>query len=116
VPGIFYELSGAYFLPIVELRAGTQIQVGQRLPASCMFDISFAVVNGQRVGFLFQSSFTVENGGAYLMTSLQNKGPADAYETIIKDENLVVYHFPNKGTLAIAPKVNPEIETILQEQ
>ncbi len=115
-PGIFYEVSGTYLLPTVEIKAGTIVEVGQRLPTNCMFDISFALIKGQRVGFLFQSRFTVENGGAYLITYLHNKGQADDYEVCVKDEALVVYHFANKGTLAIAPKVNSEIETILQEQ
>jgi hypothetical protein len=115
-PGEFYEVGASYLLPIEELKAGQDIEVGQRLSLSCMFDINFAMVGEQRVGYWFTSRFEVRNGGAYLLTFLRNKGPAVDGETLVKDENLVVYHFANKGTLAISPIVNAEIETIFQEQ
>ena len=115
-PGCFLEVDGAYLLPTQVIPAGTDMQVGAALPVSCMFDINFMLVNGQRVGFLFKTRFEVDNGGSYLMTYLRNKGAATEHETLIKDENLVVFHYPNKGTLAICPLVNSESETILQEQ
>jgi hypothetical protein len=109
-------MSGQWLLPITVVPAGAQITVGQRLPVSCMFDVHFALVEGARVGFLFTSRFEVKNGGSYLMTYLNNKGPATEHETLVKDENLVIFHYPNKGTLAISPLVNPEIDTIFTEQ
>lgn len=114
--GIFHEISGQYLLPTQDIPVGSKVEVGARLPIGCMFTICFALVGGQRVGFLFASQFEVENTGAYLMTYLRNKGPATEHETLIKDESLVVYHYPNKGTLAISPKVNSEIQSIFEEQ
>jgi hypothetical protein len=115
-PGAFIEVDGAFLLPTQNLAAGTDLQVGPALPVSCMFDINFMLVGSQRVGFLFKTRFEVENGGSYLMTYLRNKGPATAYETLVKDENLVVFHYANKGSLAISPLVNPELATVFEEQ
>ena len=116
VPGVFHEISGQWLLPTTVVPASAHILAGSRLPVNCMFDIHFALVDGVRVGFLFTSRFEVKNGGAYLMTYLNNKGPATEHETLVKDENLVIFHYPNKGTLAISPRVNPEIDTIFMEQ
>ena len=115
-PGRFIEVDGAYLLVTQVIPAGSELHVGTALPVTCMFDINFMMLNNHRVGFLFKTRFEVENGGAYLITYLRNKGPATESETLVKDESLVVYHYPNKGTLAISPLVNSEIETILQEQ
>lgn len=115
-PGRFIEVDGAFLLTTQKVLAGAELHVGQPLHVSCMFDINFMMMNNQRIGFLFKTRFEVDNGGAYLMTYLRNKGQATESETLIKDENLVVFHYPNKGTLAISPLVNSEIETILQEQ
>lgn len=116
VPGRFLEVEGAFLLPTQIIPAGSDMHVGPALPVTCMFDINFMLVDGQRVGFLLKTRFEVENGGSYLMTYLRNKGQATTSETLVKDEHLVVFHYPNKGTLAISPLVNQEIETILQEQ
>ena len=115
-PGVFTEIADAHLLATQRIPEGTEIETGPALPVSCMFDVSFALVAGQRVGFLFRSRFEVENGGSYLMTYMRNKGVATVSETLIKDEHLVIFNYPNKGTLAISPMVNPEIEIILQEQ
>lgn len=116
VPGVFQETAGYWFLPISVLPSGTDVMVGPRLPITCMFDINFALVDGVRVGFIFASRFEVKNGGAYLLTYLRNKGQATEHETLVKDEHLVVFHYPNKGSLAISPLVNQEIDTIFTEQ
>lgn len=115
-PGTFYEVFGQWLLPTTNIEAGSVLTLGQSLPITCMFDINWAMLNGSRVGFVLSSKFEVVNGGAYLMTFLKNKGPATEVETLIKDENLVVFHYPNKGTLAISPLVNPEIDVIFTEQ
>lgn len=115
-PGEFYELSGLYFLPTKVLPAQSVIDYGPRVPVSCMFDIHWAMQGEERVGFIFKSQFETTNTGTYLLTRLRNKGPATEVEVLVKDENLVVYHYPNIGTLATSPVVNSEIDTILTEQ
>ena len=115
-PGTFYEVPGHWLLPITNIEAGSTLVVGPRLPVTCMFDIHWAMLNGVRVGFVLSSRFEVSNGGSYLMTFMRNKGQATECETLIKDENLVVFNYPNKGTLAVSPLVNPEIDVIFTEQ
>lgn len=116
LPGTFYEVSGQWLLPTTGLSAGSTLVVGPRLPVTCMFDIHWAMLSGGRVGFVLSSRFEIVNGGSYLITYLKNKGPATDCETLVKDENLVVFNYPNKGTLAVSPLVNPEIDVILTEQ
>jgi len=115
-PGEFYELQGLYFLPLIELPSGIEITRGPQLPLSCMFEISFAMCGSERCGYFFSSRFEVRNGGSYLLTHLKNKGPATQSETLIKDETLVVFNYPNRGSLAISPLVNQEIDHIFTEQ
>lgn len=116
-PGTFYRVGNGHFLPIVELKQGKEIQTHKQLPLSCMFDIYIATTeDGIRAGFYFVTRFTVDNGGGYLLTYLANKGEATEVDTLIRTEDLIVYNYPNRGTLAISPLVNQEIENIFLEQ
>jgi hypothetical protein len=115
-PGTFYALGEGFFLPLKSLPFQTKIQIKSRLSVSCMFDIYLADVNNERLGFYFTGRFEIKNRGGYLITSMQNKGLANEADILIKTEDLVVYNFPNRGTMAISPLVSPEIETIFDEQ
>lgn len=116
-PGVFIECAEGHVLPTVVVPENTLLIIGERLPLNCMFDIYFVTnAEGARVGFLFNSKFQVINGGSYLLTKLASKSKAEVAEVLIREEDLVVYNYPNKGTLAISPLVNSEIETILAEQ
>jgi hypothetical protein len=116
VPGTFYEISGHYILPTKVIDEDQVLTLGNKLSLSCMFAIHFVLIDGDRVGFAFSSQLTTHNGGSYLMTYLRNKGPVTEHETLIKDDDLVVYNYPNKGTLAISPRVNSELITVFEEQ
>jgi hypothetical protein len=114
--GEFYGLAGHFLLPTRFIEAGTELEVGSRLPINCMFDVHFAMLGEERVGFLFTTRFSVKNGGSYLMTYLKGKPPAQEAEVLLKSDDLVLYHFPNNGSLAVSPIVNQEINTIFIEQ
>lgn len=115
-PGTFYDVPQGYFLPTKIIKAQTTVVVDKKLSLSCMFDISLAVVCGETVGFYFTSRFWVQNFGAYLLTALKGKQEATEVDVCVKTEQLVVYHYPNRGTLAISPLVGEEIATIFMEQ
>lgn len=115
-PGEFYELAGLYFLPTREIAAGQDLLEDQKLAYSGMFEVWFVQHGGVRCGYVFKSHFETHNKGAYLLTRLRNKGPATEVEVLAKNDDLVLYHYPNIGTLAISPLVNSEIETIFVEQ
>ncbi len=115
-PGTFYELSSGFFLPVRDLAAKTPIVLGIRLPVTCMFDIYVVMIDKERVGFYFTSRFDTTNGGGYLLTALKGKDEATEVEVLVRTSDLLVYHYPNKGTLAVSPKVSNEIETIFLEQ
>lgn len=114
-PGAFYEVGGGFLMPIKSLGHATPFVIDKVLPVQCMFDIYLAHSNGERVGFYFTTRFEVTNGGGYLLTTMHKKKATDA-EVLIKTDELVVYNYPNRGTLAISPKVSQEIETIFDEQ
>jgi hypothetical protein len=117
IPGTFYEVGNGYLLPTESLPVGAEVQAEKKLPISSMFDIYIAqTLDGVRVGFYFVTRFSVRNGGGYLMTYLNNKSEATEVDTVIRNEDLVVFNYPNRGTLAISPKVNQEIENIFLEQ
>lgn len=112
----FYSMAGGFLLPTVDLKQGTEVDVDSKLPVSCMFDVSLAHSNKIRVGFFFKTAFEATNHGGYLITHMQNRRCALGCEVLIKNEDLVLYNYPNRGTLAISPKVNKDIETIFDEQ
>jgi hypothetical protein len=115
-PGTFYETGAGFFLPTKSLLMRTAVTVGQKLSVESMFSIYLASSNGERVGFFFTTRFEIVNGGGYLLTHLQNKKPATEVNVIVKTDDLVVYDYPNRGTLAISPLVSSDIITIFEEQ
>lgn len=116
-PGTFYELEGNHFLPIIDIKQGQELVVSKVLPMSCMFEVSILdTVEGFRAGFYFVTRFTVRNGGSYLLTYLTNKSEAQTSETLLRSEHLVIFNYPNRGTLAVSPLVNEEIDGIFTEQ
>ena len=116
VPGTFYALGNGFFLPLKELPFLTEVVISPPLPVHCMFDISLVTIGDERVGFYFTTRFTVENCGGYLLTYLQSKGEATEVEVLIRTDDLIVYNYPNRGTLAITPLVSDKITTIFEEQ
>lgn len=114
--GIFCALDKGYLLPAVDLKAGTEITEFTRLPVGGMFQIQLCFINGVRVGFYFTTPFLVDNAGGYLVTHMAKKREATETEVMIKTDELVVYHFPNCGTLAVSPLVNEDVATIFEEQ
>jgi hypothetical protein len=115
-PGSFYDMPSGFVLPTKTISKGSQLEIGQALTVSCMFSIALVNLDGERVGFYFTTQFGVVNGGAYLITSLKNKGKATTVDVLIRTDELVLYNYPNRGTLAISPLISDEILTIFEEQ
>ena len=116
--GIFCQVGSGYLMPLRDLPYGTELVPARKVAENtCMFDISLVDdQNGERAGVFFESRFTVINGGGYLLVYLKNKPKAEDCETVIRSDNLVVYHVQNKGTLAISTKVNSVIDNIFMDQ
>ena len=115
-PFVFYETDKGFIFPLVEIAAKSKLEIGRQIPLAGMFELLELSHNKVRVGYLFKTSFSVINGGAYLVTFLKNKGLAEAYEVLLKLDTLVIYNFQNRGTLAISPKVSNHLERILDNQ
>jgi hypothetical protein len=116
-PHLFYELDGGHALLRTALPARAQITVGELIPLSCMFDAYWLLVRGERVGYLFTTSFQVKNSGGFICAFMEAKrGAADRVEVLLKTDDCVIYNFPNKGTLVISPAIAEEVTTIFDEQ
>ena len=115
-PAVFVTHDRGYVYPLEALPAKAELYLGRQMPITGMFEIYELMFSDKRVAYLFRSSFTVKNGGAYLCAFLQNKGLATDHEVLLKLDSLVVYNFPNKGTLAVSPVVAASVKKILEAQ
>jgi hypothetical protein len=71
----------------------------------------------ERVGWSFVSQFQVENHGGYLLTYIsKGAGKATTVDTLVKTDDMIVYNYPNRGSLIISPRVNEDIAGVLEEQ
>lgn len=116
LPGVFYALTNGHFLPTVKVGLHQELNIDQKLPVGGFFDIYICTIDGARVGFYFTSRFPVRNGGGFIVAHMGRKQEAETCETLIRTDDLIVYDYPNRGTLAICPKVSEEIATIFEEQ
>jgi hypothetical protein len=117
-PHLFYELDAGYALLKQRIVARSEVTLGEAIPVSCMFDVNWLLLGTQRIGYFFRSQFKVMSGGGYLVTFMESKrGTATAAETLLKiKDELVLFHFPNRGTLAISPVIGEELKHIFEEQ
>jgi hypothetical protein len=117
-PHQFIGLDAGYVLLKQPVAQDTEILTGELIPISGMFEIRWLMLDSQRVGYFFTSQFRMVNGGGYLYACVESKrGTATASETLLKiKDELVVFHFPNRGTLAICPKVDESTNVIFSEQ
>lgn len=119
-PGLFFELTdqpGVYATFFVPSKGLTVFDLGDRVPISCMFDVNWLTRGGQRVGLVFRSTFQVKNGGGYLVAFMnQARGKAQSVDVLLKTDDLVIYNYPNKGTLVVLTQIGPEVTTIFEEQ
>lgn len=117
--GVFCQVDAGYLLPLRNLPYGIELKPARPLSSNgaCLFDITIMEdAHGERSGVYFETQFTVVNGGGYLLAYLKNKPKAEECETLIRSESLVVYHYRNRGTLAISTKVNNVIDNIFMDQ
>ncbi len=115
-PHHFYTFSPFYlyaFQPIKPRRVVTLVP----LDISCMFQIYKVERRDEFLGLAFRSGNQVLNGGAYLVAFMQRtRGRADSSMTLMRTPDIVIYNYPNVGTMAVSPRVNQHIETLLEEQ
>lgn len=117
--GIFYRLSSShYFLPSCDVPANADLVKGDQLPLSGMCTIWFALnKNGEKVGFIITSSFPMLDKGGVLIACLnKGRGRASSVEVHLKTKEILVYHFPNRGTMIVNPQIGDSMRVILEEQ
>jgi hypothetical protein len=82
-----------------------------------MFTINWVELDGVKCGYLFNSKFEIINNGGFITTFLQSgKGKASNVEVLAKSEHLILYHFPNRGSMAVSPIVNSTIANVFESQ
>jgi hypothetical protein len=113
---VFCETKRGFFYPLLEVKEGTEVSLGRQIPLSGMFDLFEVQARDLRVGYMFRSTFSVENGGGYLLAHMKTKRLAEEHEVLLKLDSLVIYNFPNRGTLAVSPKVGSAFRKILESQ
>jgi len=114
-PGIFYSIGNGYALFPNYMKAG-EIEIGPRILLNCMFQGYQLFRKEVRVGYYFETQFKSSNHGGYIVTYLNNKGPATSVEILLKTKELVICNYPNRGTLIISPTVNERVQVIFSEQ
>jgi hypothetical protein len=114
---LFYSTDHGFALYTQEMKQGTTLKIGDRIPVACMFEVHWLLRDGEKVGYLFNSQFQVTNKGGYIMTYMNSgAGKASAVEVLVKTDTLVIYSFPNHGALVISPHIGQDIISILEEQ
>ena len=114
--GIFYHVDQGFAFFLKPVKSGF-FQLGDQIPMNSMIDCFWLLKDGTKVGYFFQSQFQFKNMGGYLVSYMNHaQGKATTAELIARTEDLVVYNFPNKGTLVISNKINEELENIFSEQ
>lgn len=116
--GLFYDLSEGIFLATTPIPEFSELVVAELIPAAdCMFTINWVELNGIKCGYLFNSKFEIINNGGFITTFLQSgKGKASEVDVLARSDYLILYHFPNRGSMAISPIINKTIEDIFQSQ
>jgi len=112
----FYQVDGGHLILNQEIQ-DDHVEIGEKIPAVGMFTIYWLLNKKMKVGYYFTSEFRTVNHGGYLVTFLNNgAGKATTAQLTLKTDKLVIYNYPNRGTLAISPEVNDEVQVILEEQ
>lgn len=115
-PGYFYELEGGYAIFKEPVKSGTIVK-GSQIPLNCMFEAYWLMRSGEKIGYYFVSQFQSANHGGYVVTWMNTGvGKATSVEVMLKTDSLVIFNYPNAGTLVISPLINEEISTIFSEQ
>lgn len=114
--GIFYAVDNGHVLTFDPLPAGT-LELGQEFELNTMFRMHTLVRGDVHVGFFFYSAFKVVNRGGVLITFMESKkGKATNTRVVLRHPAVVVYDVRGCGSMAIATKVNPHVQSILAEQ
>jgi hypothetical protein len=114
---LFHSTGLGFALYFHNIGQGSVLTVGERIPLACMFSAYWLTLDRQKIGYLFTSQFQVTNKGGYIMAYMNaGAGKASAVEVLVKTDNLVVYHFPNHGTLVVSPHMGEDMTNILSEQ
>ncbi|BAG41602.1 hypothetical protein [Ralstonia phage phiRSL1] len=119
VPTLFYAL-GEGFALFKEVTDPCTVIVDQPIPLNgCMFDAFWLrrVVDNERVGYWFRSQFHTVNRGTFVVAHLNSQaGKAANVEVMLKTDHLIIYNYPNKGTLLLCPQANQRVQEIFEEQ
>lgn len=115
-PHHFYDFH-PYYLYAFQQITPRKIVTLTPMDISCMFQIYKVERKDEFLGLAFRSGNQVINGGAYLVSFMQRtRAKASQSITLMRTPDIVIYNYPNVGTMAVSPRLSPHIETLLEEQ
>lgn len=97
------------------------VTVGSKIPGAGlgagMFELWFALIDDQKIGVILKTPHQyIEDPDYVAAFTASGRGRAQVSETLLKTEDLVIWNFPNRGTIAACPVEGPELQTIFEEQ
>lgn len=116
--GEFSALGAGHVLATADTAPGP-LALGTKLQLICMFSVWELNQGGTRIGFYFESGFTVQNKNAFLLTFMESKrGQAKSSNLVLRDDQsgLIVIDYEGVGAIAISTKVSKFVREILESQ
>lgn len=116
--GQFTEIRGGYVFPTGDIHPG-DVELGAKLQLICMFSVWELHQGKEKVGFYFESGFSLSNKSAYLLTFMESKrGKATTSTQVLRDDQsgLLIFDLAGAGSIAISTKVNKYMAEILEAQ
>jgi len=114
----FYTIGPYYIIGFQPIPGKRRVELIP-MDVNCMFNIYKMERKGKFLGLAFRTASTVINAGAYLMARMNNRGrkPDLSGSTVLmRTPDIVIYNYPNLGTLAVSPVMNSQMTALLEEQ
>lgn len=113
--GYFYSTDFGHLYFTHTIKAGEVLELGEPVPLKGLFTMHHVKRGLDKVGYVFGSAFRVLNHGS-LIVAYTSRGLAEEYETLVRLPHLVIFNYPNRGTLVVNPAVSPELRDIMDSQ
>lgn len=118
-PGYFYEVSpGAFFIANTRIEAEEELYLQEiiDLNSSILFSLEDVYKDTSLVGNLLSTSYKVTNLGAVLIAHNEAGTDGDKGDLVIRSQDLVIYNYGTERTIAICPRLNDNLQMLLEDQ
>lgn len=118
-PGYFYEVRpGAFFIANTHVQAEEELYLQEILDlnSSILFSLEDVYSNSTSVGTLLSSTYEVTNLGAVLIAHNSAGTDGESGDLVIRSQDLVIYNYGTERTIAINPRLNSNLQMLLEDQ